>query len=186
MTADLPANDNRRALPPKVLRRRRGQLPRLADLPIPADVVPGKGWTGQMLEMADHIGAYATLCLVAAHGGEQVHVPRDAAASPFLDCLDQDSAAKVAWVYGGTGNRLDVPVGRVAVDRARRAIVLAAVRAGKLTGADATKILGTSRTYLAHLVNQTDEGQDADTRRKAQHLPVQPDLFAALPPPNKA
>lgn len=178
-----PGNDNRRARVPAALRRRNGQLPRLADLPIPRDVRPGPGWTGQMLEMAAHIGPYATLRLVAAHGGEQVHVPRDPAASPFLDCVDADTAATIAWVYGGTGNRLDVPVARAAVDRARRAVVLAAVRAGKISGADAARIIGTSRTYLAHLVNATDEGRDASSRSRARDLPAQPDLFAALPPP---
>lgn len=53
---------------------------------------------------------------------------------------------------------LDLPIAQSAVNRARRAFVLAAVRAGVLTGANAAKIIGTSRTYLYHLINQTDEG----------------------------
>lgn len=175
---NLVANDNRAARLPKALRRREGRLPKLYEMPIPPDVQPGPGWTGQMREMADHIGPYLTLCLVAAHGGQQLHVPRDPAASPFRETLPPDACAKIAWVYGGSGNRLDLPVAQAAVNRARRAIVLAAVRAGLLTGADAAKIIGTSRTYLAHLVNATNEGAEAGTRERVKELPSQPDLFA--------
>jgi urease accessory protein UreF len=134
-----------------------------------------------MREMADHIGAWATLVLVANFGGQQIHVPRDPALSPFRELLDEATCTRIAWVYGGAGNRLDLPVGRAAVNAARRAVVIAAVRAKKISGADAQKIIGTSRTYVAHLVNHTDEGKAAATRRLAQALPAQPDLFSKLP-----
>lgn len=153
----------------------RGRLPRLDELPIPADVRPGPGWTQQMVEMADHIGAYPTLCVVARFGGAQVYIGRDPARSPFAEVVDAATAATIAEVYGG--NRLLVPVGRVAVARARRAVVLAAVRARRISGADAAKVLGTSRTYLSHLVNETLEGTHRST---IESLPVQGDLFSSV------
>jgi len=160
-------------------RRKGGELPRLDQLPIPRDVRTGPGWTNQMLEMADHIGAYAVLSIVARHGGEQIYVPHDAALSPFAETIDRAAATEIAQVYGG--NRLLIPVARAAVSRARRAIVIAAVREKKITGAEAQKIIGTSRTYIAHLVNATDEGKDFASVGAARQLPSQPDLFAALP-----
>ena len=154
----------------------RADLPRLDELPIPADVQPGRGWTEQMLEMADHVGAYATLRIVAAHGGSQVYISRKADACPFADVVDEDTAEILASIYGG--NRIQIPVGRAAVDRARRAGIIAAVRAGEMTGADAQRILGTSRTYVSHLVNQTQEGQNAQPARlSARHDPRQHKLF---------
>ena len=178
---ELVANANHATRLPKVLRRREGRLPKLHEIPIPADVRPGPGWTGQMREMADHVGAYLTLCLVAAHGGEQVHVPRDPAASPFRDTLPPDVCAKIAWVHGGSGNRLDLPVAQAAVNRARRAIVLAAVRECLLTGADAAKIIGTSRTYLAYLINQTNEGEKGEEKHDKPKQMKQLDLFPNNP-----
>ncbi len=151
-------------------------LPRIEDLPLPDDVRVGPGWTDQMREMADHIGARPTLLIIAARGGEQVYVSQDPGRSPFRDIITGQAAATIAHVYGG--NRLLVPIGRAALARARRAGVLAAVRAGGLTGADAARILGTSRTYLAHLVNQTDEGRDGAAITAADALPDQLDLFA--------
>lgn len=159
-----------------------GELPRLDQLPIPVDVVPGPGWTAQMREIADHIGAYATLRIIAAFGGRQVYVSRDPAASPFREVIAGEEASILADVFGG--NRLLVPVGRVPLARARRAVVIAAVRARRVTGADAARILGTSRTYLSHLVNETDEGREIGATERAKALPAQLDLFSgALPAP---
>lgn len=153
-------------------------LPRLAELPIPVNAQPGPGWTEQMLEMAAHIGAYPTLCIVDQFGGQQIYVAKDASSSPFRDVVTDEIAATIASVYGG--NRLLIPVGRAALDRARRAGIIAAVREGKMTGADAQKIIGTSRTYVSHLVNQTNEGQDAEpVKLSRRHDPRQHDLFAA-------
>lgn len=55
-----------------------------------------------------------------------------------------------------------MPVGSVAMDRACRAPVIAAVRAGLLTGAEAQTILGTSRSYISQLANHTDEGKGVE------------------------
>ncbi|UIJ46928.1 hypothetical protein LZK98_08290 [Sphingomonas cannabina] len=159
----------------------RARLPKLWELPIPRDVQPGRGWTSQMREMADHIGAYATLTIVATFGGEQLRVPYSAERSPFRNILDQETVATIASVYGG--NRISIPVARTAVDTARRAVVIAAVRAEKLTAADAARIIGTSRTYISHLVNGTDEGQNTDLAASVDRLePQQRDLFALLLP----
>jgi len=169
--------------PPGAVTRRKGKakLPKLYELPIPADIRPGPGWTEQMREMADHIGAHATLSIVAQFGGQEVYVPRDAAASPFGDIVDQDAAATLARIY--CGNKITVPVGRAAVDRARRAVVIAAVRAHRMSVAEGAKVVGTSRTYMSHLVNQTDEGQGGDVATRIDQLePTQRDLFS-LPPP---
>lgn len=138
---------------------RRVDLPRAEELPIPADVQPGPGWTEQMLEMAAHVGAFDTLAIVAALGGQSIYIPRDKAKSPFAEIVGEAAVATLAWVYGG--HHYAVPVGRAALARARRAPVLAAVRAKRMTTADAARLLGTSRTYLAHLANQTDEGAAA-------------------------
>lgn len=154
----------------------RGDFTRLEDMPIPLDAKVGPGWTDQMRELADHIGAYATLCICAEYGGQRVYISRNPAASPFYSSISHTVAATLARVYAG--NRLFVPVGRAAVSRARRAGVIAAVRAGKLTGADAQRIIGTSRSYIAHLVHHTDEGLDTRSRSRAGAPSPQLDLFA--------
>lgn len=154
---------------------RRADLPRLDDLPIPPNVKIGPGWTGQMREMADHIGAFATLRICAAFGGQQLYIARDPAASPFKDVVSADAVHTVASVYNG--NRLLIPVARTAITRARRAAVIAMVRAGDLSGADAARIIGTSRSYLAHLVNATDEGLDIGGEPRADVPSPQLDLF---------
>lgn len=126
------------------------------ELPIPEDAGVGKGWTGQMIEMADHIGAYATLQVVAAFGGEYFYVPVDPAQNRLAEVIGPDKAAIVSHVYAR--ERLRIPVGRAALAHARRQPVLAAVRAGALTIADAARMLGSTQPFVSHLVNQTGEG----------------------------
>ena len=43
-------------------------FPPVDQLPIPENVQPGPGWTDQMREMADHIGAYPTMLIVDRYG----------------------------------------------------------------------------------------------------------------------
>lgn len=155
---------------------RRDDLPRLDELPIPRDVRPGPGWTEQMLEMADHIGPYATLVIVDRFGGTPVYISQDASRCPFGGVIDADTANTIARIYGR--NRLDLPVGREALSRARRASLIAAVRVQKFTVIEAALIAGTSRTYMSHLVNLTDEGQNAAPLRiSKRHDPRQLGLF---------
>jgi hypothetical protein len=75
---------------------------------------------------------------------------------------------------------LRVPVGRAALDEARRAGVIAAIREKKMTIADAVPILKTSRSYLSHLVNGTSEGEEAApyVPKRSRVDPRQLDMFA--------
>jgi hypothetical protein len=52
------------------------------DIPIPTDAGAHESWPPAMLEMAAHIGPYATLLVVDAFAGQDVYVPRDPARSP--------------------------------------------------------------------------------------------------------
>lgn len=132
-------------------------LPRLADLSIPQSVQADPAtWGEQMLEMADHIGPYHTLVIHERFGGQFVKVSTDPDLNPFRSVLGGDLARHFTSIYAGT--RLQLAAARTQIMKAKRAGVIAAVRAGTLSGADAAVVIGTSRTYLAHLVNETDEG----------------------------
>lgn len=139
------------------------------ELAIPEDVTVGAGWTERMIEMAVHIGAYRTLQLVDRFGGMRIYVPKDpergkayGSKGSIVDLIGIGAAAKLSAVYGG--EYFLFPTAKYAVDRAKRAPILAAVRAGTMTAALAARMLKTSRPYLSHLVNQTDEGEDARPR----------------------
>lgn len=130
------------------------------DLPIPEDAKPHKTWPPLMLDMAAHIGSYATLCLVDAFAGQYVYVPLDPMLSPFADVIGAEKAAVLAHVYGR--ERLPIPAGRNALMRARRAGVLALVRAKRMTVSEAAARLRMPVRHLSTLINQTDEGTDAE------------------------
>jgi len=154
-------------------------LPSLEDFPIPRDVAPGKGWSPQMLEMADHIGAYETLLVCDGLGGRDLYVPADAAKSPFLPLIGAAKAKRLSWAF----RRETITISRAdyALRRARRAGIIASVRSGDLTVADAARIMGVRRDYASRLVNHTDEGVGtcpAFDRRK-RHDPRQLDMFEA-------
>jgi hypothetical protein len=119
-----------------------------------------------MLEMADHIGPYATLLLVDRFGGMRLYVPADHSKGKVyegrgsvLELIGEEAARQLSAVY--RREYVMIPTARFALARARRAPTLAAVRAGRLSGADAARFLRVSRTYLSHLVNHTDEGSGA-------------------------
>ncbi len=128
-------------------------------LPIPEDVVPGPGWTEQMVEWANLIGPYQTLRLVEAFGGQEIYVSADPARSKFKDVIGIDAAAKIAREYRSC--RLLIPTAQLALRRARRAGVIALARRGDLSIARAARMIGTSRPYMSQLVNNTEEGLDA-------------------------
>lgn len=130
----------------------------LNDLPIPEDVVPGPGWTGQMLEMADHIGPYATLLLVERFAGQNIYIPKDPARGRLAEVIGQEKAAIMSRVYAC--NRLEIPRARAALDRARRAPIVALARKGDMTVAEAAVRARTTRTFMSYLVNRTTEGCD--------------------------
>ncbi|HEX4738739.1 MAG TPA: hypothetical protein VH331_14370 [Allosphingosinicella sp.] len=134
-------------------------------LPIPRNVQTGAGWTQQMLEMADHIGAYATLLLCDRFGGMRIYITADwlkAKAYPssgtVRDLIGDEAAQKLSFVY--RREYLAIPTARAAVNRARRAPIIAAARSGSLTASEAARLLRTTRPYISHLVHNTDEGMD--------------------------
>lgn len=126
------------------------------ELPIPEDVQPTRLWSGQMLEMAVHIGPYATLQLVDRLGGQSVLIPMDPERNRLTEVIGRDKAAVMSRVYGR--EYLSIPMGTAALNEARRAPVIAAIRSGKLTIQAAVPILRLKRATISNLVNHTDEG----------------------------
>lgn len=132
---------------------------------IPEDVTPGKGWTPFMLEMADHIGAYATILLVARFGGQRIYIPADPERGKHYedrgtirDLIGKQKAQILSHVY--RREYLSIPTAKYALRRARREGLVASARAGDITAAEAARRIGTTRPYMSHLVNHTDEGDD--------------------------
>ena len=130
------------------------------ELPIPEDAKPHKSWPPLMLDMAAHIGAYATLKIVDAFAGQFIYVPLDSSRSPFTDVIGADKAAVLAHVYGR--ERIPIPSGRNALMRARRGGILALVRAKKMTISEGAARLRMPVRHLSTLINKTDEGTDAE------------------------
>lgn len=154
----------------------------LADIPIPKEARVTRRWTEQMREMAAHIGAYRTLLVIDALGGQAVFIPQAVDRNRLADIIGDEGAKILSFIYGG--NRLRVPVGRAALNEARRAGVIAAIREGTMTIAAAVPILGTSRSYISYLVNQTNEGTSAAaiTLPRAASDDRQLDMFSAPSP----
>jgi hypothetical protein len=134
-------------------------LPEPVELTIPRDVAPGPGWSAQMREMAEHIGAYETLLICDRYGGQEIYIPADASRNPFLPLIGAAKARTLSWVY--RRDTLAIPTAGYALRYARRAGLMAALRAGRVTVADAARILSLRRDYVSKLLNQTGEGSDA-------------------------
>lgn len=150
------------------------------ELPIPEDVQPGPGWTAQMVEMADHIGPYATMLIVDRYGGQQIHFTRDLAEGELAQLIGEKAARTLRHVY--MNERVYVPVARQALDYARRQPIVAAARAKLISMAEAARLLKTSRPYMSYLVNQTTEGTGAVpppslANRRPKHDPRQISMF---------
>ncbi|WP_152664038.1 hypothetical protein [Sphingomonas sp. SRS2] len=149
----------------------------LADIPIPRDVQPGPGWSAQMREMADHIGAYDTLIISERYGGQDVYIPIDAAKNPFHPLIGAAKSRAISFVYGRL--TLAIPTARYALNVARRASIIAAVRSDMLTVAHAARIMGVRRDYASKLVNRTQEGLGAEPPAIGRKVdPRQIDMFA--------
>jgi hypothetical protein len=158
------------------------KLPTIDELPIPENVTPGPGWTSQMVEMADHIGPYATLLFVERYGGQQLFFTQSFVDGDLARLIGQEAAQTLREVY--RGERVLMPTAKQAVAYAKRQPILAAVRAGDLTGQEATRILKTSRTYVSHLLNNTSEGTGVtpppEFRSRRRRIdPRQIDMFDA-------
>lgn len=155
------------------------------ELPIPQDAQVGPGWTAQMIEMADHIGAYATLLLIDRFAGMSLYIPADWTRGKVYDGRGSireivgDRAAQIlSHVY--RREYLELPTAHHAIARAKRAPIIAAVRQGRMTITEAARKLRSRRPYISQLVNQSDEGSEG----AAGELPIaghrdpgQPDLF---------
>lgn len=154
-----------------------GDLPRYDELPIPADVSVGTGWSPLMVEIADHIGAYAALKLIERHGGEHYRISRASRRNPFADAIGE--AAATIFCEAFHGEKIDLPTGRDAIWRARARPVLARVRAGDLTIADAARILRVGRTRIHALLAEGDAAGEPPRRRRGRGPdPRQIDMFA--------
>ena len=148
----------------------------LDDIPIPENASVTGLWPEQMIEMADHIGAYHTLRVIAEFGGQQVDIAKSPERNVLRAVLDARLTRIMSAVYGG--NELELPVGRPALNEARRASLIASVRNADMTVREAARIAGTARTYMSRLVNHTQEGIGSPPlRRISRHDPRQIDLF---------
>ena len=152
-----------------------------AELPIPADVMPGKGWSSVMIEMAAHIGARDVLRLCDCYGGQQVYFPVEAANAPFVEILGRAKAKRLCQLY--RRERLTIPTAHHALAVARRGGVLAAVRIGAMTVGQAAAKLHLRRDTVARLVKTSAEGRDSAAIRAAtpRHDTRQIELFGELP-----
>lgn len=150
------------------------------ELPIPRDVRVTRKWSEQMREMAAHIGAYRTLLVVDALGGQEIEVPVNPERNRLAQVIGDEGAVIMSRIYGR--NKLKVPVGRAALNEARRGGIIAAIREKKMTIGEAVPILKTSRNYISQLVNATDEGADVApfVPRRSRHDPRQIEMFALL------
>lgn len=130
-----------------------------------------------MLELADHIGAYDTLRLCEAFGGQELYVAADPARSPFAAVIGAEKAAILAHALHG--NVLAVPTARYALAEAKRAPLIEAARAGSITVAEVARRLGLRRDYVSRLVNR-DGPRVAKRAFQGAHTPDarQIDMFS--------
>ncbi|MBX9813232.1 MAG: hypothetical protein K2X76_00870 [Sphingomonas sp.] len=128
-----------------------------AGLEIPRDVAPGPGWSAQMCELADYIGAYDTLRLCEAFGGQELYISANPARSPFTGVIGAEKASIITRAF--SGNVLAVPTARYALALAKRAPLIEAARAGSITIAEAARRLGLRRDYVSRLVNNDAQSE---------------------------
>lgn len=114
----------------------------MADLPIPKDVKPAPDWPPLILDFAAHIGPFDALRIADALGGRVVRITIDAERSVLRPFISQRKNMIMSDVYGG--ERFVIPKARSAIDRARRAPLLAAARNGDITKAAVQRITGAS------------------------------------------
>lgn len=151
-------------------------LPSPDTLPIPDDAAVNGLWPPLLAEIADHIGARTALELAARFGGQFIRIPKDPARGPFAEALGRDAAFELSRVFGG--ETLELPLGAAALRHARRQGVLSDVRAGRLSLADASRTLRTTRRTLTKWINETDEGAGSAAQPpRRMGDPRQIDLF---------
>lgn len=131
----------------------------LDDLPIPDDVKPDASWCPQLLEMAAHIGPHAALVITERYGGHDLYVAKSTDHYGFNDLIGKAKADTMRWVYGNT--TLTVPTAKDVLARARRAPIIALVRKGDITVAEAARRCRTTRRYMSTLIRKDVEGFSA-------------------------
>ena len=129
-----------------------GRLVRVDDLPIPHDASVGIGWSPLMVEIADHIGVYATLKLLERFGGENFRISRASRRDRFAEVIGE--AAARAFQEAFHGEKLDLPIGRDAIWRAKAKPIVDRVREGSINIADAARILRVGRTRIHALLDE--------------------------------
>ena len=150
--------------------------PGIGALPIPPDSPVTSKWPAQMVEMADHIGAYATLKIIDWLGGREIYVPRDPELSPFRKMVGRETVEILSEVYGM--NRLELPVARPALNEARYRPVIEKIREGDMTVAEGARLLGCTVRFVSKLVNAGEDGKPV--RRSRRHSDErQIDMFDA-------
>ncbi|MBZ6377359.1 hypothetical protein B5C34_05325 [Pacificimonas flava] len=129
--------------------RRRGTLgPTIEDMPIPRDAQPDCYWTGNMLDMEAVVGAYATLLIVDAYGGDEIEIPRHLQhAGDLIDLVGTQTAKAFIDVYGGSA--LYIPLAREAIKWAKAEPVLRQVRAAEISITEASRRLRMKRASLS-------------------------------------
>lgn len=132
----------------------------LNDLPIPADVKPDDKWPMQLVEMADHIGAYATLLIAERFGGRDLYIAKTTDHYRIDDLIGKDKGDVIRWVYGAT--RVTIPTAKELLTRVRREPVIAMARKNFISVTEAARRCKTTRSYMSYLMNRTDEGKGID------------------------
>jgi len=139
---------------------------KLEDLPIPRDVRVTRSWPIQLVELADHIGAYHALLVVERFGGQKIYISADPERNCLREVLDDRLTRIMSHVYGCQD--VEMPVARAALLEARRAPIIASVRNGDMTVAEASRILHSARSYISRLVNRSQEAIDAEPLRRSR------------------
>jgi len=151
---------------------------RLDQFPIPHDAQADPRWPPLMLDIAAHIGPYATLLIVDAFGGQDVYVPIDGSTNKFRELIGPERADIMSHVYGR--ENLAIPLGTSQLHKARRAGIVAACREGRMTISDGAAMIPMRRGHLSRLVNHSDEGKNTAPMvlTARTHDPRQLDMFA--------
>lgn len=132
--------------------------PALEDIPIPLNCRIDRRWPELMEEMADHIGAYATVQIAETFAGEFIYVPLSVECSPFTDVVGQEAAATLARVFGG--ERIPIAPMRDAIRHIRICQLIRLVRAKRLKVTEAARIAAIPVRHMSTLVNSDEYVED--------------------------
>lgn len=122
----------------------------------PGSLTKREGWTPQLIELAHHIGIEPTLKPVERYGGQSVYISRKPRHPSIEEAIGSAAAELLRRIY--TCERIAVPNARYLLARRNRAEIVAQARAGLIGITKAARVIGTSRTYMSHLVHHTNEG----------------------------